>query len=85
MQRGSAETFKVFVRNWWRHAGPGEPGYSRIAGVASALVPDPSARKTTIATHCTEEEAQAIARSWNRNHKPGLLSRKAEYTTENGS
>lgn len=67
--RGSAETFKVFVRNWWRIE-------------SGRLVPDPGARKTTLATHCTEEEARRICAEYAATHKPGRLSRKAEYTRE---
>jgi hypothetical protein len=63
--------FKVFVRNWWCIDSNGE------------LRPNPGARKTTIRKGIsTEVEAQAIARAWNSQHKPGKLSRKAEYTDE---
>ena len=67
--KGTAETFRVFVRNWWRM----ENGQR---------VPDPGARKTTLATRCTEEEARAICAEYARTHKPGNLSRKAEYERE---
>lgn len=78
MQRGSAETFKVFVRNWWRW----ETTLTGTMHATRRLVPDPGARKTTIATHCTEEEARAICDEYARTHRPGPLSRKAEYTAE---
>ena len=74
--RGTAETYRVFVRNWWRVAGKGESGWP------GGLVPDPGARKTTLATHCTEEEARAICAEYAATHKPGRLSRKAEYEHE---
>lgn len=62
--------FKVFVRNWWK------PNASWPNG----REPDGTGRKYTLATVATEAEAQAIAQSYNRTHKPGKLSRKAEYT-----
>lgn len=73
---GTAESFRVFVRNWWRRATPGDPGYP------SALVPNPSARRHTIARHMTEAEARALCAEWNATHRPGPLSRKAEYERE---
>lgn len=69
MRRGTAVSYMVFVRNWWRL----ENGQ---------LVPDPGARKTTIARGCTEAEALEICAAYARTHKPGPLSRKAEYTEE---
>ena len=72
--KGTAESYKVFVRNWWR--------LDWQPGCAGVRVPDPGARKTTIATGCTEEEARAICAEYARTHKPGRLSRKAEYTRE---
>ena len=60
--------YKVFIRNWWRKDEKGN------------LVPDPGARKTTYASGLdTEEEARAICKRYNETHKPGRLSRKAEY------
>jgi hypothetical protein len=62
--------YKVFVRNWWKN-NPSWP---------EGLEPDPRARKYTIADRIdTEEEAREIAQEYNRTHKPGRLSRKAEY------
>jgi len=75
MNRGTAVSYRVFVRNWWRRNDTGLPG---LAG----LTPDPGARKTTIATHCTLDEAQDIAMRYNETHAPGRLSRKAEFTSE---
>lgn len=62
-------TYKVFVRNWWRM----ENGQR---------VPHPSARKTTLATRLSAEEARAMCAEYARTHSPGLLSRKAEYEKE---
>ena len=65
--------FKVFTRNWWKH----NPSWPQ------GLEPDGGARKTTIAKNVrTEEEARAICQRWNASHKPGRLSRKAEYTEQ---
>jgi hypothetical protein len=72
--RGSAITYRVFVRNWWR--------WERGDGSNRRLVPDPGARKTTLARHCTEVEARAMCEEYARTHKPGPLSRKAEYERE---
>lgn len=75
MMRGSAESYRVFVRNWWRWE-------CRGVNDARHLVPDPGARKTTLAVHCTEQEAQARCAEYRRTHEPGALSRKAEYEQE---
>lgn len=78
--KGTAESYRVFVRNWWRweYASlrfPGDKSHRR-------LVPDPGARKTIVARHCTEAEARRICDEYAETHKPGPLSRKAEYTRE---
>jgi hypothetical protein len=75
MKRGSAQSYRVFVRDWWRRPGPGEAAYQ-------GKVPYPGAPKRTLARRCTEEEAQAIARAYNETHEPGWRSRKAEYEKE---
>lgn len=59
--------YRVFVRNWWRI----ENGVK---------VPDPTARKHTIQKNVeSETRARQICKWWNATHKPGPLSRKAEY------
>lgn len=64
--------YRVFVRNWWRWE-PDRSGMRR-------LVPDPGARKTTLVPRVeTEEEARELCEAYNSTHKPGPLSRKAEY------
>lgn len=75
MHKGTAESYRVFVRNWWRWERSSFTGERR-------LVPDPGARKTTLAKGCTEEEALEICRRYAATHKPGPLSRKAEYESE---
>lgn len=77
--RGTAETYRVFVRNWWRWKSAPDRWYR---GGGKHLVPDPGARKITLATHCTEEEARAHCAEYRRTHEPGPLSRKAEYERE---
>ncbi len=63
--------YKIFVRNWWKK-NPAWP---------NGLEPDATARKTTIAKDIeTETEARDICKEYNTTHKPGRLSRKAEYT-----
>lgn len=76
MIRGTAKTYRVFVRNWWRFE------YSTTTNLRTR-VPDPGARKTTIARNCTESEARQICEDYAKTHNPGPLSRKAEYESEN--
>lgn len=68
---GTAETFRVFTRTWWRR-NPAWPG-GREPGAG---------RKTTLARRCTEEEARRMCKQYNDAHDPGFLSRKAEYEKE---
>lgn len=79
MVTGTALSYRVFVRNWWRDVVT-HVAYSR--NDLHTLVPDPGARQTTIARGCTEVEALGICQEYARTHKPGRLSRKAEYTRE---
>jgi hypothetical protein len=60
--------YDVFTRTWWRN----NPSYP------NGLEPSPG-RKTYLARRVTEVEAQRICRQYNDTHKPGRLSRKAEY------
>jgi len=62
-------TYKVFVRDWWRM----ENG---------VRVPNPGARKHTLATRLSYDEAREMCREYNATHKPGILSRKAEFDEE---
>lgn len=72
-------SYTVFVRNWWRWESTGVYGKT-----GRKLVPDPRARRTKIATVATYEEARDMCGRYNAVHKPGPLSRKAEFTaTEN--
>mgnify|MGYP001618162635 CR=1 FL=1 len=71
MQQGSPESYRVFVRTWWAND-PTWPG---------GLRPQPG-RQRTIARGCTYGEALQVADRYNSTHKPGRLSRKAEFTRE---
>lgn len=63
-----AARYRVFTRTWWRR-NPSWPD-GREPGVG---------RKTTIARNVSYGEAIEICKKWNTTHKPGLLSRKAEF------
>lgn len=67
--------FRVFVRNWWRWE------TSPFSGTRK-LVPNSGDRGRTIARVSTEAEAQRLCREYNSTHKPGKLSKKAEYTRD---
>ena len=60
--------YDVFVRTWWK-ANPSWPN-----GLEPHLGP-----KVYIARKVTETEARSIAQDWNKSHRPGKLSRKAEF------
>ena len=69
-------SYRVFVRNWWREAGKGEAGWP------NGLVPNSGDRGRTLGHAETEEEARAMCKAYNSTHKPGRLSKKAEYTSD---
>lgn len=71
MKTGSAVSYRVFTRTWWKNNPAWPNGLEPCAG-----------RQTTIGRHLTEDEARAMCARWNAEHKPGRLSRKAEYTSE---
>lgn len=71
MRYGTVVSFRVFVRNWWR-VNPTWP---------DGLEPGPGPKRT-LARGCTETEARQVCREYNASHKPGRLSRKAEYERE---
>ena len=58
----------VFTRTFWKENADWPNGLEPAMG-----------RKTYIARNVPEEEARAICKDWNATHKPGRLSRKAEY------
>ena len=73
MKTGSAVTYRAFTRTWWRNNDSGE--------WSNGLEPCPG-RKTTIGRRLTEDEARRLCKAWNAGHRPGRLSRKAEYEQE---
>lgn len=68
-----SDRYTVFVRNWYRR---------EVTAYGSRIVPNPGARKTTLAKGLTETEARDMCKRYNETHKPGPLSRKAEYRSE---
>lgn len=70
--KGEAEmiTYKVFVRDWWTVDANGRKQ------------PNPGARKHTIATRLSYDEALTMAKEYNATHNPGPRSRKAEFMEE---
>ncbi len=69
MKRGSAVSYRVFVRDWWRMEG-------------AQRVPYPGAPKRTLARGCTYDEARELCEEYAATHEPGVLSRKAEFEEE---
>jgi len=62
-------SYRVFVRNWWKSNPSWPNGLEPHAG-----------RKFTLHKRVdTYEEARNICQVYNANHKPGKLSRKAEF------
>lgn len=80
MKRGTAASYRVFVRDWWRRAEAGESQGYAPEGVPK--VPYPGAPRRTIASGCTEEEARELCAQYAAEHAPGWRSRKAEYERE---
>lgn len=63
--------FTVFTRTWWKENADWPDGLEPEAGP-----------RTTIGYAKTEDEARTIAQDYNKNNKPGRLSRKAEFTND---
>jgi hypothetical protein len=64
--------YTVFTRTWWKN-NPSWP---------NSLEPH-AGRKHTIARNIpTEDAARDICKVYNSNHKPGRLSKKAEYAEQ---
>lgn len=76
METGTAKTYSVFVRDWWR------PAEKHDGKWPDNRVPYAGAPKETIAEDCTYEEAREIAQEYNATHEPGPMSRKAEFTED---
>lgn len=58
--------YRVFVRNWWSQNPDG------------TLEPSPGTKRTKFIT-TVEQEAIDYCTNYNKTHKPGKLSRKAEF------
>ena len=61
-------SYNVFVRNWWKLNASWPNGLEPHAGP-----------KRYLERGLTEEEARRCCKAYNDTHKPGPLSRKAEY------
>jgi hypothetical protein len=72
MIRGKG-TYDVFVRDWWRPAERGEPGWPYNK------VPYPGAPKRYIAKGVSYNEARVLCAEYAADHDPGPMSRKAEF------
>ena len=60
--------FHIFTRNWWKNNPSWPNGLEPHAG-----------RKTTLGYADTQDEARAMCKEYNCTHKPGRLSKKAEF------
>lgn len=65
-------TYTVFVRNWWKR-NPNWP---------DGLEPGPGPKKVIRRGVESIEKARRICEEYNRENKPGKLSRKAEFTSK---
>ena len=65
-------SFEIRVRNWWTKNPDWPDGREPCA--------TPWHKAWKLGTVKTEKEAQDICQEYNRTHKPGPLSRKAEYS-----
>ena len=62
-------SYRVFTRTWWKNNPSWPNGLEPCAG-----------RKHTLRRSvATEADARAVCQQYNETHKPGRLSRKAEY------
>jgi hypothetical protein len=66
-------SYRVFTRTWWKR-NPAWPG-GREPGAGRKNYRDHPRR-------LTYEEAQQYCAAWLETHKPGFLSRKAEFEEE---
>lgn len=62
------ELYNAFTRTWWRSNPSWPDGREPGAG-----------RKTYLAHRVSLDEARRICQEYNSTHKPGKLSRKAEF------
>ena len=72
MPEDNPKCYTVFTRTWWKKATtPGWP---------NNLEPRAGPRHV-LRRNLTYSEAPQMCEKWNREHKPGLYSRKAEFTS----
>ena len=69
MQGVKKGNFRTFKRTWWIE----NPSWPK------GLEPCAGDRAYFKGSYKTEAEARAFCQEWNRTHKPGRLSLKAEY------
>lgn len=65
-----ARQYRVFVRTWWKRNRDWPNGLEPCAGRRNY---------TGHPQRCTIEQARDYCRTYNANHDPGPLSRKAEF------
>jgi hypothetical protein len=63
--------YTVFTRTWWKHNESWPDGREPSIG-----------KKRTLAKNLSYDEALRMCKEWNAAHKPGKLSRKAEFTAQ---
>jgi hypothetical protein len=63
--------YRVFTRTWWRINPKWPDGREPCAG-----------RQHTLVKGLSYDEARRMCQAWNATHKPGRLSRKAEFTSD---
>ena len=66
-----AARYTVFTRTWWRNYPSWPRGLEPCAG-----------RRYIHERNLTYEQALRYCEQWNSTHKPGRLSRKAEFTQQ---
>jgi len=68
-------TYYAFHRTWWKRVRGGM--FHQQTRIIPCL-----GRRTILGHHLSYDEARQICEFYNRNHKPGILSRRAEFTEE---
>lgn len=64
----NGKLYRVFVRNWWRDNPSWPNGLEPCAG-----------NRRYIAKNVSYDEARRLCKQYNKTHKPGRYSRKAEF------
>jgi len=63
--------YRVFIRSWWKRNSAWPNGLEPCAG-----------SQRNIARGKTYDDARTLCEHYNSTHRPGKLSRKAEFTEE---